>query len=112
MLQDYMGGLQNKEGVMALVLAIAPQMGMPIKRALVWGGAIVVTDKNKNVILSPNCARCNCPRADFAYVIWHCPIIARFWQTVVEVLSAVLSIPVPLTPEVCLLGIRDEEIWA
>lgn len=30
----------------------------------------------------------------------------------VQLLSEVLSVPVPLTPEVCLFGILDEEEWS
>lgn len=50
--------------------------------------------------------RCTCPRADC------CPVIAKYWQQVIEILTAVLSIPVACTPLVCLLGVLDEELWS
>lgn len=56
-----------------------------------------------------NCTKCDCSQADFAHVIWLFPVIARYWQQVVNTLSTILSISVPWTPRVCLL---NEELSA
>lgn len=57
------------------------------------------------------CTRCTCLHADFTHVMWLCPVIVRYWQQVSEILSAVLSVPVPCIPLVCHLGILNEEQW-
>lgn len=44
--------------------------------------------------------------------MWLCLVIARYWKQIVDLLSVVLSLPIPLTPEICLLSILDEEQWS
>ena len=63
-------------------------------------------------IASPKCLRCSAKRADFIHIMWFCPVISRFWQEIIQILSSVLNMPVPLTPETCLLGILDEITWS
>lgn len=63
-------------------------------------------------ISSPACIRCPQTRSDFWHMVWDCPVIQTFWSEVVQLLSDVLSVPIPLTPEVCLFGILDEEVWS
>lgn len=62
-------------------------------------------------ISSPACIRCTASRSDFWHMIWECPVIRDFWGRIVELLSEVLTVAVPFTPEVCLFGILDDEQW-
>lgn len=57
-------------------------------------------------LLSPACMRCKSSRSDFWHKIWDCPVIREYWSEVNGVISEVLNVPVPLTPEVCLF-----EFW-
>lgn len=57
------------------------------------------------------CTRCSHQRADFAHVLWLCPVIDGYWQQVVVTLSLPSSIPVPCHPRICQLGILNEEQW-
>lgn len=57
------------------------------------------------------CTRCTHQQADFTHVMWLCPGIDRCWQQVVATLSTILSVPVPCHPQICFLGILDEEQW-
>lgn len=61
-------------------------------------------------IPAPGCTRCTHQRADFNHM-WLCPVIAGYWKRVLAVLSQILSVPVPCTLQICLLGILDEEQW-
>lgn len=60
---------------------------------------------------SPACFRCDAVRSDFWHMIWACPVIQGFWVEVMDLLSAILGYTVPLTPDICLFGILDEEVW-
>lgn len=62
-------------------------------------------------ITTPGCTRCTHHRADFNHIMWLCPVIAGYWKRILAILSQIVSLPVPCTPQICLLGILDEEQW-
>lgn len=49
-------------------------------------------------IPTPACIRCASPRSDF-------------WREVINLLSEIIDNTIPLTPDICLFGILDEELW-
>ena len=59
---------------------------------------------------SSQCWRCVFSPADSEHIFWKCPHIQTFWSEVVECLTEVLSVPVPLTARVCLLGLIEEVV--
>lgn len=58
-----------------------------------------------------NCLCCAQPWVAFNHLMWTCPHIAMYFKRITDLLSNLLAIPIPLTPEVCLLGLLDKELW-
>lgn len=55
--------------------------------------------------ISASCWRCKSASADFIHIFWNCPQIEIFWVEVTKVILTVTTVPVPLSVEVCLLGL-------
>lgn len=57
--------------------------------------------------ISASCWRCNSASADFTHIFWNCPYIESFWVEVTKFILTVTTVPVPLSIEVCLLGLVE-----
>lgn len=44
-------------------------------------------------------------------MIWRCPKPNRYWTEVMQYISSLAQVTVPMTPLVCLLGAIDEEMY-
>lgn len=58
------------------------------------------------------CPRCGQSSPNFWHMMWDCSILQDFRWAVVNLLSDILEIDVPLDPLVWLFGILDEELWS
>lgn len=54
------------------------------------------------------CWRCTAARVDFDHIFWHCQPIQEFWTGVTKTIQGLMSLPVPVTILVCLLGLVEE----
>lgn len=43
------------------------------------------------------------------HMLWDCPKIRIFWREVFELLKVKLEMSIPLSPELALLGIQDDD---
>lgn len=60
--------------------------------------------------IDSKCWRCVHSPADAEHIFWGCPTIQNLWSEVTGCLSELLSIPVPLLPRVCLIGLVEEVV--
>lgn len=54
------------------------------------------------------CWRCSHSPADADHIFWRCHQVQRFWSDLTSCIADSLSVPIPLTVKVCLLGLVDE----
>lgn len=54
-----------------------------------------------------SCWRCDSPSANFIHIFWSCPQIQIFWAEVTTFILSATTIQVPLSVEVCLLGLVE-----
>ena len=57
--------------------------------------------------LSAECWRCGVSPGDFTHIFWTCPKIQQYWTEVLDLIGLVALITVPITMEVCLLGLIE-----
>lgn len=53
----------------------------------------------------PSCWKCGSLEAGFCHMLWSCPKVHSFWVEVTQFITALSTIPIPLTVPVCLLGL-------
>ncbi len=51
------------------------------------------------------CFKCQKHKGTFFHCIWECEVINTFWQKVITLISSIISKPIPVTPEMCSLGL-------
>lgn len=54
---------------------------------------------------SPKCWRCSYTPGDFSHIFWHCPKIQQFWGEVLGLINKIASTNLPLSMEICMLGL-------
>lgn len=54
------------------------------------------------------CWLCTTNHADFDHIFWQCQLIQEFWKGVTRTIQKLLSVPIPVTVSVCLLGLVEE----
>lgn len=59
---------------------------------------------------SAECWRCSHSPADTDHIFWQCQQVQRFWSDVTSCISELLTVPIPMTVKVCLLGLVDEVV--
>lgn len=59
---------------------------------------------------SAECWRCSHSPADANHIFWKCPHVQRFWSGITSCISGLLSVPIPMTVRVCLLGLVDDVV--
>lgn len=57
---------------------------------------VSLLDMNHTSSFSLRCAQSG---AEFSYLMWMYLVIANYWKQIVDLLSNLLSAPVPLTPD-------------
>lgn len=57
---------------------------------------------------SPECTRCGKTTGTYLHKFWGCPVVARFWREVVELINHHLELALPTNPEL-FLGIQEDE---
>lgn len=50
------------------------------------------------------CWKCNGDIGTYIHVFWECPLVAPFWTEVVKYLERCIGLPIPASPQMCLLG--------
>lgn len=53
----------------------------------------------------PHCWKCGGGIADFQHMLWSCPKLQSFWGEAVHFITFLLTIPIPMTFSVCLMGL-------
>lgn len=59
---------------------------------------------------SAECWRCSASPANAEHIFWLCPHIQDFWKEVTACISDLLTVPIPKTIKVCLLGLVEEVV--
>lgn len=59
---------------------------------------------------SVECWRCFHSPADAEHIFWHCPHVRRFWVDITSCIAELISVPIPTTVRVCLLGLVDDVV--
>ncbi len=51
------------------------------------------------------CFKCQKYKGKFFHCVWECDVIRTFWQKVMTLISSIILKPIPVTPEICVLGL-------
>ncbi len=51
------------------------------------------------------CFRCQTYKGTYFHCVWECDVIRTFWQKVMTSISSIILKPIPVTPEICVLGL-------
>ncbi len=51
------------------------------------------------------CFKCQTYKGTFFHCVWECDVIRTFWQKVMTLISSIILKPIPVTPEICVLGL-------
>lgn len=57
---------------------------------------------------NPCCTRCLVQLGTLLHMLWECPKIQPFWREVFDLINVKLDLPIPMSPELALLGIPDD----
>lgn len=55
------------------------------------------------------CPRCKTLIGTFFHMFWNCPIISTYWTKVFGEINSKLQLSLPMSPELALLGVHDDE---
>lgn len=58
---------------------------------------------------SLECPRCRSPDSSYIHMFWSCPRLLFYWSAIMESINARLQLELPLTPELALLAIHDDQ---
>lgn len=58
---------------------------------------------------SPNCNRCQSPDSTYLHIFWTCPLLVKYWTAIFESINIRLQLTLPVSPELALLGIHDDD---
>lgn len=58
--------------------------------------------------VSTECWRRSHSPADANHIFWRCPKILKFWEDITSCITELISVPIPMTIRVCLLGLVDD----
>lgn len=53
------------------------------------------------------CTRCKRDHGELIHMLWRCPKLHVYWRGVIDVLSAVFQVQIPLDPRKCILNLLD-----
>lgn len=57
----------------------------------------------------PHCPCCRMQLGTYLHMFWECPTLSTFWSGIFEQLNARLELSVPMSPELALLEIHEDE---
>lgn len=63
-----------------------------------------------NSDIPDTCFKCRIHKGTLFHCIWECEVIKSFWQKVTTLISTITSKPVPMTPELCVLGLIPVDV--
>lgn len=58
---------------------------------------------------SPDCPRCQSPDSTYMHMFWTCPLIEKFWAAIFESINIRSQLTLPVSPELALLGIHEDD---
>lgn len=58
---------------------------------------------------NPQCPRCLTHPGTYMHMFWSCPMLSSFWAEIFDQLNVRLELNVPMTPELALLGVHDDD---
>lgn len=56
------------------------------------------------------CPKCCREKGDLIYLLWRCPKLHRYWDSIVRTINNIFHADVSLDPKPCLLGVLEEVI--
>ncbi len=63
-----------------------------------------------NPDIPDTCVKCQTHKGTLFPCIWECEKMQKFWKEIIHIISQIISIPIPISPKFCILGLYPQNL--